>query len=110
MFTMATRCPMHRDFKMVAGLRYHHPVGISYSLSATYEDEKYTDEANEYEIPSFTVWDTRLEFKSKLKGIGYSVHASVKNIFDKTYFASGSGADVYPASPRTFLVGVSLSY
>ena len=98
------------DFKMVAGLRYHHPVGISYSLSATYEDEKYTDEANEYEIPSFTVWDTRLEFKSKFKGIGYSVHASVKNIFDKTYFASGSGADVYPASPRTFLVGVSLSY
>lgn len=98
------------DFKMVAGLRYHHSVGVTCSLSATYEDEKYTDEANQYEIPSFTVWDTRLEFRNKFKGIDYSVHASVRNIFDKTYFASGSGADVYPSSPRTFLVGVSFSY
>lgn len=102
--------PHTPDVRMVAGFRYHHPVGITYSLSATYEDEKFTDEANQYEIPSFTVWDTRLEFKNKFKDIEYTVHASVKNLFDKTYFASGSGADVYPASPRTFLVGVSFSY
>jgi outer membrane receptor protein involved in Fe transport len=104
------KLPDAPDFKMAAGLRYHHPVGITYSLSATYEDEKYTDEANQYEIPSFTIWDTRLEFKNKFKAINYTIHAAVNNLFDKTYYASGSGADVYPASPRTFLVGISLSY
>lgn len=93
--------------RVAAGLRYHHPVGLTYSISATYEDEKYTDEANTHKIPCFTVWDTRLEFRSKFKRVGYAVHASVKNLFDKTYFANGSGADVYPSPPRTFLVGAS---
>ena len=104
------RLPNAPDFRMTAGIRYHHPWGINYSLSATYEDEKYTDEANKYEIPSFTVWDTRLEFKNKFRNLEYSVFGSVKNLFDKTYYAGGSGADVYPSPPRTFLVGASVSF
>ena len=104
------KLPSAPDFRMTAGIRYHHPKGITYSLNATYEDEKYTDEANKYEIPGFTVWDTRLEFKNKFRGLAYSVFGSVRNLFDKTYYADGSGADVYPSPPRTFLVGASVSF
>lgn len=93
-----------------AGIKYRHPVGLNFSLSATYEDEKYSDSANQYKIPGYTVWDTRLEFKNRFKGLGYSVHASVRNLFDEEYYASGYRDEAYPSPPRTFLVGAGVEF
>ena len=104
------KVPYTPEISLAAGVRYHHPMGLNWNLSATYEDEKYTDSANMYKIPSYTVWNTRLEFKNKFKGMEYSVHASVRNLFDKEYYAKGSTDKVYPSSPRTFLAGITLKF
>lgn len=107
------KLPDTPDFRMTAGINYRHPLGISWRISAFYEGDKYADEANEYEDPSYTVWDTRLEYNGSFKRMSYSVYGSVKNLFDKTYYADGTVTrgtyKVYPSPPRTFLVGASLS-
>lgn len=104
------KLPHVPDFHMTAGFQYRHTAGFTYKLTATYEGEKYSDEANEFRVPSYTIWDTRLEFKKTYQAIEYSVFASIRNLFDKTYYAGASGDEVYPSSPRTWLFGVTLSF
>lgn len=104
------RVPHISDRIAIAGIKYQHPGGLNFSLSARYDSEKYTDSDNQYVIPSYTVWDTRLGYEGAFKGVGYSAYLSVKNLFDKNYYYKGTNDDVYPAAPRTFLAGVSLKF
>jgi outer membrane receptor protein involved in Fe transport len=104
------RVPHISDRIAIAGIKYQHPGGLNFRLSARYDSDKYTDSENQYVIPSYTVWDTRLGYEGAIKGVGYSAYLSVKNLFDKNYYYKGTNDDVYPAAPRTFLAGVSLKF
>ncbi|MGD9162903.1 MAG: TonB-dependent receptor, partial [Desulfobacteraceae bacterium] len=104
------KLPHAPDKQLTAGLRYRHPIGLICSLTVRYEDEKYTDEANRYLIPDYTVWSTRLEYKNKYKDIKYSFRLSVNNLFDKNYYSSGTGSSVYPSAPRTYLLGATVTF
>lgn len=102
------RVPNVSEQILIAGIKYYHPVGLRYRLSARYDSDKYTDSANQYRIPGYTVWDTRLAYENSMKGIAYSAYVSAKNLFDKEYYYKGSKENVYPAEPRTFMTGLSL--
>lgn len=105
------KVPNVSDQILIAGIKYAHPVGLNYRLSARYDSKKYTDSANEYDVPGYTVWDTRLGYESSFKNVGYSAYLSVRNLFDKKYYYKGSSKGmVYPAEPRTFMAGVSLKF
>ena len=104
------KVPNISDQILIAGIKYQHPSGLNYRLSARYDSEKYTDNANLYEIPGYTVWDTRIGYAGKFVGKKYSAYLSVKNLFDKNYYYKGTSDDVYPAAPRTFLAGVSFKF
>lgn len=102
--------PSTPDTLFSAGIKYRNSAGINYSLTAVHEDEKFTDEANKYAVPAYTVCNTRLEYKNRFNKIGYSFHVSVRNLFDKKYYSDGSGEDVYPSLPRTYMAGLTLEF
>lgn len=94
-----------------AGIKYQHPVGLNFRLSARYEDEKYTHSDNaHFKVPSFTIWNAKLGYEGKIKDIGYSAYLAGENLFDKNYYYKGSSSgDVYPAAPQTFTFGLSFT-
>ena len=91
------------------GLRYAHPMGVTYNINANYRSEAYADSANVYVIPGRTIWDTRLDYDGKFKGIDFGVYLGVRNLYDKKYYENmTSSGKVYPAYPRNYMTGVTL--
>ncbi len=104
------KIPHVSEHLLTAGIKYQHPAGVNFKLSARHESEKYTDSANEYKIPGYTIWESRLEYEGSIRNTGYSVYLSAENLFDKNYYYKGSGEDVYPADPLTFTAGATLNF
>ncbi|MCF6147876.1 MAG: TonB-dependent receptor [Candidatus Kuenenia sp.] len=101
----------HAPKRTVAyGVRYEHPIGISYSISGNYRSSAYTDDANTYTIPGRTIWDTRIDYEHDFKFANVGFYTGVTNLFDKNYYdyRTASGG-IYPAYPRDYMVGFYLS-
>ncbi len=101
------RLPHAPKWRTSWGLRYEHPIGLTYNLELNFVDKAYADRANQYKIPSYAVWNLRLDYE---KGWG-SLYLAVKNIFNEDYYENrtSSGA-IYPSPPTTFMAGASLKF
>ncbi len=92
------------------GLRYEHPIGITYNINANYRSDAYSDNANTHIIPSRTIWDTRLGYDCEFKSINLGFYAGIRNLFDKKYYEyMTSSGKIYPAYPRNYIVGFKVS-
>ena len=94
----------------VCGLRYEHPIGITYNINANYRSDVYADNANTHVIPSRTIWDTRLDYDCEFRGVNLGFYVGIRNLFDKKYYEDmSSGGKIYPAYPRNYIIGLKLS-
>ncbi|HEC68964.1 MAG TPA: TonB-dependent receptor [Candidatus Omnitrophica bacterium] len=91
------------------GLKYEHPIGITYSISANYRSDAYSDNANTYIIPSRIIWDTRLDYDCEFKGVDVGFYIGMRNLFDKKYYEyMTSSGKIYPAYPRNYIIGFKI--
>ena len=91
------------------GLRYEHPIGITYNINANYRSDAYADNANAYIIPSRTIWDTRLDYEREFKGVDFGFYVGIRNMFNKKYYENmSSSGKIYPAYPRNYIFGLKL--
>ena len=92
------------------GIRYYHPLGLTFNLETIYVGKQYVDNANEYTIPSYTIWNTRLDFEKKWGG----AYLAVNNLFDRDYYGyayySYGKFYVYPSPGRTFIGGIFVKF
>ena len=92
------------------GLRYEHPIGITYNINANYRSDAYSDNANTHVIPSRTIWDTRLDYDCEFKGVDVGFYVGIRNLFDKKYYEHmTSSGKIYPAYPRNYIIGLTFS-
>ncbi len=92
------------------GLKYEHPVGITYSISGNYRSDAYANDANTYKIPGRTVWDTRIDYEHDFKSAKIGLYAGIMNVFDKMYYDHRtSSGKIYPAYPRNYVAGFKVS-
>lgn len=99
--------------KQTASLRAHYQLGHGFDLALEldHRGRQYADEAN-------TVWfgnDTVLHLRGTYRHGAWSGFASVRNLLDEEYFATGFMTpdtnfvfrpDFYPAARRTFELGI----
>lgn len=101
------KVPHAPDWRISSGIRYHHPVGLTYNLGMNWVDDQYSDKNNTYEIPSYTVWNTRLDFERDW----WSLYFLVNNLFDEEYYENRtSSGKIYPSPERAFMGGVSIKF
>jgi iron complex outermembrane receptor protein len=80
-----------------------------------YVGQRQGDAANSFQIPSYFVSDAFISWQSKMAGKKFEIQASLKNLFDKTYYASSTGTTTSGVStvrigdPRELLVKATLS-
>jgi iron complex outermembrane receptor protein len=82
--------------------------------------ERQGDAANSFQLPSYFVTDAFIAWQTRLHGQKLEIQANLKNVFDKTYYASGTGttttsnsgsvSTVRLGDPRELLVKASLSF
>lgn len=85
-----------------------------------YVGERQGDAANSFQLPSYTVTDAFIAWQTRLRGKKLEIQANLKNVFDKTYYASSTGTTTTSSSgsvstvrlgdPRELLVKASLTF
>jgi len=85
-----------------------------------YVGQRQGDAANSFQLPSYFVSDAFISWQSKMAGKKLEIQASLKNIFDKTYYASSTGttttsstgsvSTVRIGDPRELLIKATLSF
>jgi iron complex outermembrane receptor protein len=85
-----------------------------------YVGERQGDAANTFQLPSYYVTDAFITWQTRLRGQKLEIQANLKNVFDKTYYASGTGTTTSSSSgsvstvrlgdPRELLVKASLTF
>ena len=101
------RVPHAPDWRISSGIRYDHRVGLTLNLGMNWVDDQYSDRKNTYEIPSYTVWNTRLDFERNW----WSLYFLVNNLFDEEYYENRtSSGKIYPSPERAFMSGVSIKF
>jgi outer membrane receptor protein involved in Fe transport len=101
--------PFAPENKIGAGVRYHHPIGLSGSFGIDWVDEQYSDEANTKQemIPSRTVCNLRLDYKKDW----FNCYFMVNNLFNKKYYDYRyPGYGIFPMSGRIFMGGISVEF
>lgn len=88
--------------------------GLTLEGRSIYTDSQYTDEDNEYKIPSWVRFDLGARYETMLDQRPLTLRARVENVADKDYWASSGG---YPGSsyliqgsPRTFIISASYDF
>jgi Fe(3+) dicitrate transport protein len=97
------------DFIVRSGLTYRHGERGMVTLSSTWVDEHYADDANStnYYVPSYNVWDLTAELKVHEN---LRLLAGINNLFDEDYFTRVRGDGIDPSNGRNFYVGASLEF
>jgi len=100
----------HAPKRIIAyGLKYEHPIGITYSISGNYRSDAYSNDADTYKIPARTIWDTRIDYEHDFKCLKIGLYAGIMNLFDKKYYDyRTSSGKIYPAYPRNYMVGFKI--
>jgi len=89
-------------------------AGLGFGLGAEYVDSRFGDDANSFELPSYTIFDAAvwgyipLENKTTLR-----LQLGIKNLTDKTYYpANGSSSNfrINVGDPRTLYATARLAF
>lgn len=97
------------DYIVRSGLTYRHGERGLITLSSTWVDGHYADDANSanFQIPSYNVWDLTAELKVHEN---VRLLAGINNLFDAQYFTRVRGDGIDPSNGRNFYVGASLEF
>jgi Fe(3+) dicitrate transport protein len=97
------------DFIVRTGLTYTHGDRGMVTLSSTWVDDHYGDDANgaNFYVPAYNVWDLTAEVRVHEN---LRLLAGINNLFDEDYFSRVRGDGIDPANGRNFYVGASLEF
>ncbi len=88
-------------------------AGLGFGLGAEYVGSRYGDDANTFELPSYTIFDTAVWGYVRVSDSKIRLQAGVKNITDKTYYpanGSGSALRINVGEPRTAYITARLEF
>jgi iron complex outermembrane receptor protein len=78
---------------------------------AFFQGERFTDSANEFELPSFVTVDVMAEYAFAIGDRQLRARAGVKNLFDEEHFVSGFGQGVgLRGEPRTITAELGIKF
>lgn len=80
--------------------------GFAVTGGAFYTGKQYTDEANNYELPSFTTYDAGARYRLPIGENTLTLRMNVSNLTDKKYWLNSS----YLGDPRTVAFSAQLEF
>ncbi|WP_419710112.1 TonB-dependent siderophore receptor [Pseudomonas sp. NFX224] len=80
--------------------------GFVITGGAFYTGKQYTDEANDYTLPSFTTYDIGARYRLPVADNTLTLRMNVSNLTDKKYWLNGS----YLGDPRTVAFSAQLEF
>lgn len=84
--------------------------GFSIGLGANYVGERQANNANTFELPSYTRWDANLVYRFG-QSQQHRAQLNIQNLFDKRYYDSGgSFVPTYPGAPRTAMLTLGTAF
>ncbi|MRW89937.1 TonB-dependent siderophore receptor [Duganella sp. FT80W] len=94
------------------GTEYDWPgvAGLTVTARLTATSSQVIDQDNQRSIPGWTRWDAGARYATVAWSHPLTLRASVSNLLARTYWASGSGAWLYPAQPRTVALSASIDF
>ncbi|MGE0713856.1 MAG: TonB-dependent siderophore receptor [Alphaproteobacteria bacterium] len=82
-------------------------AGLGFGGGLVYVDDRFGSAANDFTVGGYTRVDATVYYR----GEGYTLRASVNNIFDKEYYLNPTRAPfLMPGAPRTFLVSLQANF
>ncbi|MFL9924105.1 TonB-dependent receptor [Herbaspirillum lusitanum] len=84
--------------------------GITLSARAISSSSQYLDEANTRSIAGWTRWDIGARYKTIIAGKSTVFKAGIQNLFNRSYWASGSGSWLYVGQPRVVSLSASVDF
>lgn len=84
--------------------------GVTLTARMIATSAQVVDADNSRSIPGWTRWDASARYAAKAWGRPLTLRASVNNLFGRDYWASGSGAWLYQAAPRTVALSATLDF
>lgn len=76
--------------------------GWGTGLGVTYKDDSYADALNLYAVPSYTVWDASVFYRTRQ----WEANLSLRNLGDKEYYTSPTFSGALPGEERNALLSV----
>lgn len=70
----------------------------------------YVDQANVQRVPSFTIFDAGIRYKTAAWAKGVTIRAGVTNLADHAYFVADSFGGIFQGAPRTFNVKATVDF
>ncbi len=94
------------------GTEYDWPgvPGLTVTARVTATSAQTIDQDNRRSIPGWTRWDAGARYATVAWNHPLVLRASVSNLFARTYWASGSGAWLYPSQPRTVALSATIDF
>jgi iron complex outermembrane receptor protein len=84
--------------------------GSTLSARAISSSSQYLDEANTRSIGGWTRWDIGARYKTIISGRATVFKTGIQNLFNRAYWASGSGSWLYVGQARTVTVSVTVDF
>lgn len=85
-------------------------AGLTLSTRMLSTSSQYIEQSNVRGIPGWTRWDIGARYKTHAFGKPLMLRASVNNLFNRDYWASGSGNWIYLGQPRTVMLSASVDF
>lgn len=80
--------------------------GWGVGIGATYKGDSYGDSLNLYSVPSYTIYDAAVFYKTKK----WDATLNLRNLTDKTYYTNPTGSGALPGDPRSAMVTVRMRF
>ena len=80
--------------------------GLALTGGAFYTGKQYTDEANDYQLPSFTTFDAGARYRMKVSQNDLTLRMNVSNLANKDYWLNSH----YLGDPRTVQFSAQLEF
>nr|WP_228131106.1 TonB-dependent siderophore receptor [Aliarcobacter lanthieri] len=92
--------------KLFAEYKIPYIDGLSINAGAYYTGKKYVDQENKDIIPSYTVYDAGLRYKTKIDKYPTTFNLNVQNLTDKVYWTNANGI----GDPRTVAFSMKMEF
>lgn len=84
--------------------------GMTLTARAISSGPQFIDDANTRSIGGWTRWDAGARFKTIISGHQTVFKASIQNLFNRAYWASGSGNWLYVGQPRLVTLSAAVDF
>lgn len=84
--------------------------GLTVSARTIATGSQYLEAENLRSIPGWTRWDIAARYKTRAWNHPLVLRAGIENLFNRNYWASGSGSWIYLGNPRTLSLSASMDF